>query len=117
MKMTKISMNECGNVYNYRGFIIYKEYLNREGCKWLATYNNHRLIKTVEMKPNKELIMDNCLGGNTLYRSTLNELKQLIDEALTNDYVYISYTAWPFNFKSEKREMVMNEIIDKSNFK
>lgn len=119
-KLTKVSKDENGNnIYNYRGFVIHREYLCGEGYNWLAGDDNDRYYNVVHIKPNTPIVMGNCDWGSCTYAPTLNELKECLDEYLDDKNVYICTSPWPFDFSyknANKRKMLMDEIIDKSKF-
>lgn len=120
-KLTKVSKDENGNnVYNYRGFVIRKEYLCGEGYKWMGGEEHDNVVfNVVHIKPNKPLVMGNCDWGSSTYASTLKDLKECLDEYLDDKNVYICISPWPFDFSEQdsyKRKMLMEEIIDKSKF-
>lgn len=120
-KLTKISKDENGNnIYNYRGFVIHKEYLCGEGYNWLAgDGKNERYYHVVHIKENKPTVMGNCDWVSSTYTPTLKELKECLDEFLDDKNTYICTSPWPFDFyeqDSHKRKMRMDEIIDKSKF-
>lgn len=120
-KLTKVSKDENGNnVYNYRGFVIHKEYLCGEGYNWLAgDRNNDRYYEVVHIKENKPTVMGNCDWGSSTYAPTLKELKECLDEFLDDKNTYICTSPWPFDFSEQdsyKRKMLIEKIIDKSQF-
>ena len=120
-KLTRVSKDEKGNnVYNYRGFVIHKEYLCGEGYNWLAgDGNKERYYCVVHIKENKPTVMGNCDWGSETYAPTLKELKECLDEFLDDKNTYICTSPWPFDFSEQdsyKRKMLMEKIIDKSQF-
>lgn len=120
-KFTKISKDENGNnVYNYRGFVVHKEYLLGEGYNWLAGDGHGvRYYNTVHIRPNMPAVMGNCDWSSSTYAPTLKDLKEYLDEYLENKNVYICISSWPFDFSEQdlfKRKMLMDEIIDKTKF-
>lgn len=120
-KLTKVFKDESGNyIYNYRGFVIHREYLCGEGRNWLAgDGNNIRYYHVVHIKPNTPIVMGNVDWGSSTYAPTLKELKEYLDDFLNDKNAYICTSPWPFDFSeqdSDKRKMRMEEIIDKSHF-
>lgn len=120
-KKEKIGKDKNGNnVYNYRGFVIHKEYLCGEGYNWLAGDDNERYFNYVHFKPGTEHVMGNVDFGGSTYTFTLKETMELIDMIHDDDNIYLSKRPWPFDFSEKnpnKRNVVTEDIIDKSRFK